>query len=422
MTSPARDIAPFEAPLDARVRPPGSKSETVRALAAASLADGRSHLYAPLLAEDPEAMAESLRGLGISIETGTEPWTVDGQGGRFSPPGRPIDANESGLSARILLAIAGSLDGVTLVVGRGRLPERPMSGVVDALRSQGVEVRGDRLPIEVTGRGRLWGGRVVVDCSESSQFATAMMLVAPIMHEPCSLELEGLIGSADYLEGTASIMRRFGATIERTTTGFEIANRGYEASDIVIEPDASAAVYPMAMAAITRGRVVIEGLGESSWQPDLRVAAVLADMGCRVDWDPRSVTVDARGAELSGVDVDMSDAPDGALAVSVVALFATGPTRISGLHSLRLKESDRLVAISEEITRVGGGADIDGDTLIVTPGDLHGGVIDPHGDHRIAMAMATAGSGVAGIQIADSQVVNKTWPGFWVFLDTLTRA
>jgi 3-phosphoshikimate 1-carboxyvinyltransferase len=422
MTSTARDIARFDAPLDARVRPPGSKSETVRALAAASLADGRSHLYAPLLAEDPAAMAESLRGLGISIETGAEPWTVDGQGGRLSPAGRPIDANESGLSARILLAIAGSLDGMTVVVGRGRLPERPMSGVVDALRSQGVEVRGDRLPIEVTGRGRLWGGRVAVDCSESSQFATAMMLVAPIMHEPCSLELEGLTGSADYLEGTASIMRRFGASIERTTTGFEIANRGYEASDIVIEPDASSAVYPMAMAAITRGRVVIEGLGESSWQPDLRVAAVLADMGCRVDWDPESVTVDARGVELSGVDVDMSDAPDGALAVSVVALFATGPSRISGLHSLRLKESDRLSAISEEITRVGGGADIDGDTLIVAPRDLHGAVIDPHGDHRIAMAMATAGSGVAGIQIADSHVVNKTWPGFWVFLDTLARA
>lgn len=422
MTSPAREIEPFQVPLDAHVRPPGSKSETVRALAAASLAGGRSHLYSPLLAEDTAAMAEALRGLGISIETGTEPWSVDGQGGRLSPPGRPIDANESGLSARILLAIAGSLDGTTLVEGRGRLPERPMSGVVKALRSQGVEVSGDHLPIEVSGRGRLWGGRLVVDCSESSQFATAMMLVAPIMHEPCSLELEGLAGSADYLEGTASIMRRFGATIDRTTTGFEIANRGYVASDVVIEPDASAAVYPMAMAAITKGRVVIEGLGEGSWQPDLRVAAILGDMGCRVDWDAQRVTVDARGVGLAGVEVDMADAPDGALAVAVAALFAGGPTRISGLHSLRLKESDRLQAISGEIERIGGGARIDGDSLIVTPGELHGAVIDPHGDHRIAMAMATAGAGVAGVQIADSHVVNKTWPGFWGFLDTLTRA
>ncbi len=422
MNSPAREISRLEAPLDARVQPPGSKSETVRALAAAALADGRSHLYAALTADDPDAMAGALRGLGILVETTSEPWTVDGLAGRLIPPDRPLDANESGLSARILLAMAGSLDGVSRIVGRGRLPERPMSGVVEALRSQGVEVSGDHLPIEVSGRGHLWGGRVVVDCSESSQFATAMMLVAPTMHEPCSLQLEGLTGSADYLEGTASIMRRFGATIERTTTGYEIANLGYEASDVVIEPDASAAVYPMAIAAITRGKVVIEGLGESSWQPDLRVAAVLADMGCRVDWESRQITVDARNIDLSGVDVDMSGAPDGALALAVVALFATGPSRISGLHSLRLKESDRLQAISEEIDRVGGHASIDDDTLIVVPGDLHGATIDPHGDHRIAMAMATAGTSVAGFQVANPDVVNKTWPGYWAFLDTLTGA
>jgi 3-phosphoshikimate 1-carboxyvinyltransferase len=297
-----------------------------------------------------------------------------------------------------------------------------MSGVVEALRSQGVEVSGDHVPIEVSGRGHMWGGRLVVDCSESSQFATAMMLVAPTMHEPCSLQLEGLTGSADYLEGTASIMRRFGATIERTTTGYEIANLGYEASDVVIEPDASAAVYPMAIAAITRGRAVIEGLGESSWQPDLRVAAILAEMGCRVDWESRQITIDARDIDLSGVDVDMSDAPDGALALAVVALFATGPSRISGLHSLRLKESDRLQAISEEINRVGGHASIDGDSLIVVPGDLHGAIVDPHGDHRIAMAMATAGTSVTGVRVAEPHVVSKTWPGYWAFLDTLAGA
>ena len=422
MTSPPREVSRLEAPLDATVRPPGSKSETVRALAAAALADGRSHIYSPLAADDPMAMAGALRGLGIMVDTASEPWTVDGQGGRLNPPDNPIDANESGLSARILLAMAGSLDGISRIVGKGRLPERPMRGVVEVLRSQGVEVDSDHLPIEVAGRGHLWGGRVVVDCSESSQFATAIMLVAPTMHEPCSLQIEGLTGSADYLEGTVSIMRRFGASIERTTTGYEIANLGYSASDVVIEPDASAAVYPMAIAAITRGRVVIDGLGESSWQPDLRVAAVLGEMGCRVAWEGRRVTVDARDAELSGVDVDMSEAPDGALALAVVALFATGPSRISGLHSLRLKESDRLRAISEEINRLGGDAGVDDDTLIVKPVELHGATIDPHGDHRIAMAMATAGVNVTGVRVADPDVVNKTWPGYWTFLESLIWA
>lgn len=410
-------------PIDATIRPPGSKSETVRALAVAAMTDGRSHLYGPLDADDPRAMAGAVGQIGAAVGIGPEIWSVDGRGGRLRAPSEDLDANESGLSARILLAMAGSLDGVTRVVGRGRLPERPMGGIVEVLRSQGVEVSGDHLPIEVTGRGHLWGGRITVDCTESSQFATAVMLVAPTMHEPCTLEVQGLTGSADYLDGTVSIMRRFGATIERTVTGYEIGNDGYQSSDVVIEPDASAAVYPMAIAAITGGRVVIDGLGERSWQPDLRVGGVLGQMGCRVDWEDNRVTVDARGVDLRGVEVDMSDAPDGALALAVVCLTAEGSSRITGLGSLRHKESDRLEAISEEITRIGGEVQVEGDALTIQGGGhLHGAVVESHGDHRIAMAMATAGVAVSGMSVAQPNVVNKTWPGYWTFLDSLASA
>lgn len=423
MTVETHDVPVLEGPIDATIRPPGSKSETVRALAVAALADGRSHLYGPLDADDPQAMAVALGHLGVGVGTGAEPWSVDGRGGRLQAPTVDLDANESGLSARILLALAGSLDGVTRIVGRGRLPERPMRGIVEVLRSQGVEVSGDHLPIEVIGRGHLWGGRVSVDCSESSQFATAMMLVAPTMHEPCTIELQGLTGSSHYLDGTASIMRRFGATIERTVTGFEISNEGYRPSDVVIEPDASAAVYPMAIAAITGGQVVIDGLGERSWQPDLRVASVLGQMGCHVRWEDTRVTVDARGVDLQGVQVDMSEAPDGALALAAVCLFADGPSRISGLGSLRHKESDRMKAISEEITRIGGRALAEDDALVLSGGGhLQGAVIDAHGDHRIAMAMATVGVVVAGLSVAEPRVVDKTWPGYWSFLSSLTSA
>ncbi len=410
-------------PIDTTVRPPGSKSETVRALAVAAMGDGRSHLYAPLDADDPRAMAEALGRLGAVVGADSEPWSVDGRGGRLAVPIGALDANESGLSARILLAMAGSIDGVTRIVGRGRLPDRPMRGIVDVLRSQGVEVSGDRLPIEVTGRGSLWGGRITVDCSESSQFATAVMLVAPTMHEPCIVELEGLTGSAGYLDGTVSIMRRFGASVERTVTGYEIANDGYRKSDVVIEPDASAAVYPMAIAAITGGRVVIEELGERSWQPDLRVASVLGEMGCRVDWNDDRVSIDARGVSLRAVDVDMSQAPDGALALAVVCLFADGVSRISGLGSLRHKESDRLEAVDEEMSRIGGEVYVEGDALAISGGgDLHGAVINSHGDHRIAMALATAGTAVADLSVADPHVVNKTWPDYWRFLGSLADA
>lgn len=415
------EVTPLSEPVDAVFRPPGSKSETIRALTAAALADGKSHLYSPLVADDPLAMAGALRDLGVDVTTTTEPWSVGGRGGRLEEPTSALDANESGLSARILLALAGSLDGTTQVIGRGRLPERPMDGVLEVLRSQGVEVEGERLPVTVFGRGHLWGGRIEVDCSSSSQFATAVMLVAPVMHEPCLLELENLTGSADYLEGTASVMRKFGATVERTVTGYEIANEGYLASDVVIEPDASAAVYPMAIAAITGGRLTIEGLGSATWQPDLRVASILGEMGCNVDIDETSVVLDARETRLAGIEVDMSDAPDGALAIAPVCLFAAGASRISGLGSLRHKESDRLEAIAAELSRVGGSAEIEGDMLVIRPGELHDAVIDPHGDHRIAMAMATVGTMVEGISISDPGVVDKTWPGFWEMLDGLGR-
>lgn len=417
MMAAVQRIRPFPGPIDLTIRPPGSKSETVRALAAAALADGRSHLYAPLVADDPLAMAGAIRQFGIDVGTNGEPWTVDGRGGHLDEPEGQIDANESGLSARILLAMAGSRDGSTTLVGRGRLPQRPMGGVVDVLRAQGVEVSGDRLPIEVTGRGRLWGGAITVDCSSSSQFATAVMIVSPLMHEPAVIQLNGLVGSSGYLDVTASVMRKFGAGVMRTVTGYEIGNDGYTAADVVIEPDASAAVYPMALAAITGGVVVIDGLDQQSAQPDMIVAAALENMGCRVTWGERRVTIDASDATLSGIDVDMSEAPDGALALAVVCLFADTASQIHGLGSLRHKESDRLSALRHEMTKLGGDVTVDGDSLTLRPTPLQGAVIDPHGDHRIAMALALVGARVGGVGVESPSVVEKTWPGFWQFLE-----
>ncbi|HEU4320875.1 MAG TPA: 3-phosphoshikimate 1-carboxyvinyltransferase [Acidimicrobiia bacterium] len=419
MTEQAHAIETMSKPLDGVVEVPGSKSETIRALAAAAMAPGRSHLYGPLRAEDPEAMCGALRNMGIAIDTDTEPWSIDGRGGHLEGGGN-VDAHESGLSARILIAMAASASGATHIGGTGRLPERPMGGILELVRSQGVEVEGERIPLSVVGRGHLWGGHWSVDCSESSQFATAALLVAPLTQQPTTIEPRGLSSSAGYLEGTVSIMERFGARPYRTVTGFEIANDGYRSADVVIEPDASAAVYPMAIAAVSGGRVEIEGLGASSWQPDREIASALGEMGCRVEWHETRVSVDARGIELAGIDTDMSHAPDGALALAVTCLFASGPSVIRGLGSLRHKESDRLQSISQEMRRLGGAVDVVDDTLRIEPSPLHGGVVDPHGDHRIAMSMAIIGTRVKGVAISSPRVVAKTWPGFWRFLDDVS--
>lgn len=419
MSGPPRAVPIVDRPVDVTIRPPGSKSETIRALAAASMAEGRSHLYAPLNAEDSYAMVGALQRMGTAIENSSDPWAVDGHGGQRHGD-LVLDAMESGLSARILIAMAGSSPDSTRIEGRGRLPERPMSGLLDALRAQGVAVEGEVLPLEIKGQGRLWGGHLAVDCTKSSQFASALMLVAPLMENPCQLEITGLSGSAGYLEGTASVMTRFGATVVKTVTGYEIDNAGYLPSDIVIEPDASAATYPMAIAAITRGRVIIEGLGSGSWQPDGSMVDVLEAMGCAVERARHLLTVDARDSDLIGVDVDMSHAPDGALTAAVVACFASSPTSIRGLGSLRHKESDRIAALVSEIGRLGGDVTVEGESLTIVPTSLHGAEVDPHGDHRIAMALACAGVKVPGLSIADPDVVNKTWPEFWNIFDLIT--
>jgi 3-phosphoshikimate 1-carboxyvinyltransferase len=389
-------------------------------MAAAGMAEGRSHLYGGLDAGDPRAMEGALEAFGIGVDMSGDPWVIDGGGSRLHAPTGPLDAGESGLTARIVMAMAASADGTTRIVGRGRLPERPMSGLIDALRAQGVEIDGESLPLEVSGRGRLWGGQIHVDCAESSQHATALMLVAPTMNQPVNLEITGLGGSAGYLGMTAATMRRFGAAVRETITGYEIETGGYRPGDVMIEPDASAAVYPMAVAAVTGGRATIEGLGRDSGQPDMWVAAILEEMGCEVSWESDSVVIDARDRRLRPVDVDLSGSPDGALAVAVVCLVADGQSRLRGLGSLRHKESDRLEAMKSELERLGGEVDAGEDFLVVKgPATLRAATVDPHGDHRIAMSTALLGTIVPGVVVTHPDVVEKTWPGYWDFLDDL---
>jgi 3-phosphoshikimate 1-carboxyvinyltransferase len=187
----------------------------------------------------------------------------------------------------------------------------------------------------------------------------------------------------------------------------------------MIEPDASAAVYPMGIAAVTGGRVVIDGLASTSLQPDIKMVGILEGMGCAVDRHADRTVVTGPGGSLSPIHVDMSDAPDASLALAVVCLFAEGQSRIDGLASLRHKESDRLSAIVSELARVGGRARVEDDSLFIEPGSLRGAEIDPHGDHRIAMAMAIAGARLPGLGVSNPGVVDKTWPGFWELLDLL---
>jgi 3-phosphoshikimate 1-carboxyvinyltransferase len=422
MTVP-RDIVPLERPVEAVIRPPGSKSQTIRALVAAALAKGRSRLERPLESEDTTFARRALEQLGVEIDAEEGRWAIEGSAGALHPAPGPIDAGASGLTARAMIAVAALVDGRTTVVGRDRLPERPMGGLVEALLGLGVEAAGTggRLPVTVVGTGALPGGTVEVASHQTTQFATALLMAAPLAEAPLHIVPSGLEGSHRYLDVTLDTMRRFGARVDRTDRGYQGFPTGYTSIHLVVEPDASAAVYPMVAAAISGGRVTIDGLGSRSIQPDLGVAGVLAMMGCDVEQSETAITVDARGRRLQPIDVDLSGSPDGSLAVAVAALFAEGPSRLRGLGSLRFKESDRLSAMANEIARLGAGARVEGTELVITPAAMTPARIETYGDHRMAMSFALVGLGVPGIEIADPEVVAKTWPGYWDMLDGLSE-
>jgi 3-phosphoshikimate 1-carboxyvinyltransferase len=418
-----RAINPVSAPVDATIRPPGSKSETIRALVVAALADGLSTLRRPLDSEDTRFARHALGRLGVEIEPKSVEWLVHGSAGRLSRSHDPVDAGASGLTARALIALAPLVDGPTTVVGRDRLPERPMAGLVEALSTLGVEASSDEggLPVTVHGTGTLPGGTVAVESHETTQFATALLMAAPLATDPLLIVPLGLKGSHRYLDITLTTMTMFGGEVEQEGQSYRVTPSGYTATALEIEADASAAVYPMVAAAITGGRVTIDGLGSRSIQPDMEVARVLGAMGCAVERSETGTTIDARGRHLEPVDVDLSGSPDGALAVAVAALFASGSSRLRGLGSLRFKESDRLSAMANEVNRLGAHAQIEGTDLVITPAELGPTRIESYGDHRIAMSFALIGLAVPGIEVTGPQVVAKTWPGFWDMLDGLSE-
>lgn len=409
-------------PVSATVRLPGSKSLTNRALVAAALArPGVSRLHFALDADDTVAMREALRAFGVMIDDNDDPWLVLGTEGRLHSPRRVVDVGASGTTARFIAAVAAFAPGPAIIDGVDRMRERPIGPLVEALVSLGVDATaaGGYPPVEIRGAGQLPGGHVVVDSTRSSQFASALLLVAPLAETTLEIQLAGPVVSRSYLHGTVEIMRLFGASVDVHDDRFTVRPTGYNKAHVEIEPDASAAVYPAVAAAVTGGVVEIPGIPVASSQPDLAILEVLAEMGCTVHHDISGLRVEGPGDGLRPVDTDLTDAPDGAMAVAVAAATADGVSVIRGLGTLREKETDRLAALEAELRRIGAGAKADGDTLEVRPGPLRGATVRTYGDHRMAMAMAVAGLVVEGISIADPGVVSKTWPGFFDMLAAL---
>jgi 3-phosphoshikimate 1-carboxyvinyltransferase len=422
------DALPIEprGPLDARVRVPGSKSLTNRALLAAALADGESTLHGGLVSDDTHVMIEALRALGCALEVDGDRWRVSGRAGQLRAPSRPIDTGNSGTTARFLTAAAALADGPVVIDGNARMRARPIKDLVDALVGLGVrcEILGQAgcPPVRVLGGG-MPGGTTRIDARRSSQYVSAVLLAAPYAKSDVTLELvAGALVSRPYVELTLQLMADFGARTDfRDPARLRVAaGHPYRARRYDIEPDASSAAYPFCAAAIAGGRVRVEGVPSRSLQSDFRLLDALARMGCEVTREPDAIEVRRPAdGQLRGIDIDMNEFPDAVLALAVVALFAEGPTHIRNVANLRIKETDRLAALETELRKLGAEARAQRDALHITPGPLRGACIDTYDDHRMAMAFALAGLRVPGVVIRDPGCVSKTWPGYFTMLAAL---
>jgi 3-phosphoshikimate 1-carboxyvinyltransferase len=410
-------------PLDAVLSATPSKSVTHRALVAAALADGQSALHGPLDAHDTRATRDGLSSLGIEIRSESGRWLVRGCSGRV-PGGGALALGESGTTMRFLTAVAALGETPSRLDGAPRLRERPLGDLASALGQLGGSLRSDAetggLPL-TAGGGSLRGGTVSLPGSPSSQYASALLLVAPRLPGGLALSIEPPAVSLPYVELTERVLRAFGVEVTRESElSWRVAGGGYAGRDYHIEGDHSSASYFLAAAAIVGGRVRVHNLDSNSAQADARLGTILRDLGCRVETGDDWVEVEGDG-KIPGFDLDLGDAPDVVPTLAVLALFADGPSVLRGVAHLRHKESDRLEVLARNLRALGRHAVAFDDRLVVEPPPpcLGGARIGTAGDHRMAMAFAIAGLRVDGIQIEDPACVAKSNPSFWDQLDRL---
>ena len=424
------EIIPIDHPLDAVVRPPGSKSLTNRALIVASLAAGVSTLDGLLFSDDTEAMLSCLHELGVRLELDRERCSVTVRGVGGVPPvdGALLDARQSGTTSRFVLPVAALGRGTVVIDGGPQLRARPMGDLIDALHAMDADIEplGEpgHLPVRLEASG-LSGGQLSVRGDISSQFLSGLLLAAPCMREGLIVDVSTDLVSVPYVEMTVAVMEAFGATGITHEVGTDGHRRltvpptGYRAVErYQIEPDASAASYFFAAAAICGGSVRVEGLGERSLQGDVAFVDALERMGATVERASDHVTVQG-AAELRGIEVDFSDLSDTAQTLAVVAPFASTPTTISGIGFIRHKETDRVAATVAELQRCGIRAEELVDGFRIHPGTPRPATVSTYDDHRMAMSFALLGLAAPGIRIADPGCVAKTFPDYWTALDAL---
>ena len=416
-----REVKPLKQKY-AAVTVPGSKSYTHRMLIAAALSNGSCVLNNPLESEDTMLTLEALQQLGVQIEKEANGCTVFGRNGLLDATEKPLDLGNSGTSMRLLTAAVALGQGTYILTGTQRMQQRPLKDLMDGLNQIGVQARSLKNsgfpPVKVMGV-KIEGGHIQLDCSISSQFLSALLLIGPYTERGVEITVTAGPVSRPYVDITLDVMHKFGVTVERNAYDrFSISGgQAYQAGSYSVEPDCSQAGYFWAAAAVTGSTVKVKGISTDSRQGDIRFVEILDDMGCKIV--EKSDGIEVCGGPLTAVKADMADMPDLVPTLAVVAAFASGTTILKNVAHLKEKESNRLAAVVNELAKMGIEADYDDQALIIAGGQPHGAEIETYNDHRIAMSFAVAGLKVDGIFIRDESCVNKSFPDFWDVFNTL---
>ncbi len=425
MTRLVKSIEPLSK-VNARIRLPGSKSITHRALMMAALSEGPWEIANPLRAEDTLITAGALESLGAIVDWKEGSVCLRPPDRRWSTPRGPILLGNSGTSTRLLLALFSAGVATFVMDGSPRLRQRPVGPAVEALRELGAVISwlGEPgfLPVEINSRG-LGAGEVFVDASKSSQFLSGILIAAPAALGPVRVRWSEPVASRPYLEMTLGMMKDAGIRFERHGSDtIEIpAPQAYAARNFTVEGDCSTASYFWGAAALTGGEVFTSPVSCASLQGDCRFLEVLAQMGCRVVWEDDGVRV-LGPPRLSPVTVDMNEMPDMVPTLAVLCAFAEGVSRIENVAHLRIKESDRLYAVACGLRVLGIEARELPDGLVIyggAPAGAPAGPVEAFDDHRIAMAFAVAGLRLKGVVIDGAESVSKSFPEFWEIFETL---
>lgn len=410
-------------PADGEVTAPASKSVTNRLLVVAALAEGVSVVRDPLRSDDSAAMHAAVAAFGARVrEDPSGDWHVTGTAGRPRSPDRPVSARLSGTTLRFGVALATLAPAGATITGAPPLLRRPTGPLTAALKALGAGIRDDGgFPPVVVAGGGLDGGACTVEATASSQFASAVLLVAPYARADVTLAVGGATVATGYIDLTAQVMADWGAQVVREDEArWRVrGSQGYIARERRVEYDASAAAHLLAVAAATAGTVTVANAAPGSGQPDAGFTDVLVAMGCTVERSGDALTVTGP-ASLHPVDVDLGAMPDQVTTVAALAALAEGTTTIRGAGVTRGHETDRLAALAGELSKVGVAVEERPDGLVVRGGGAHGpALLATHDDHRLAMAFAALGARVPGIAIADPGCVAKTYPEFWMDLRRL---